>query len=52
MTEKKIHTDPAKDDWEMLGHDPVPGYKTAFYVAVLVSVIYLAAAFFSGGGGH
>jgi hypothetical protein len=36
-------------DWEMLGHDPVPGYKTAFYIAVLVSVIYLAVAFFSGG---
>lgn len=35
------------DDWEMLGHDPVPGYKTAFYIAVLVSVIYLAVAFFS-----
>ncbi len=40
-----------KDDWEMLGHDPVRGYKTAFYIAVLVSVIYLAAAFLSGGGG-
>ena len=40
-----------KDDWEMLGHDPVPGYKTAFYIAVLVSVIYLTAAFLSGGGG-
>jgi hypothetical protein len=39
------------DDWEMLGHDPVPGYKTAFYIAVLVSVIYLGVAFFSGGGG-
>ena len=39
------------EEWEMLGHDPVPGYKTAFYIAVLVSVIYLAAAFFSGGGG-
>jgi len=39
------------EEWEMLGHDPVPGYKTAFYIAVLVSVIYLAAAFFFGGGG-
>jgi hypothetical protein len=39
------------DNWEMLGHAPVPGYKTAFYIAVLVSVIYLAVAFFSGGGG-
>ncbi|MDZ7666885.1 MAG: hypothetical protein U5K27_16445 [Desulfotignum sp.] len=48
MTKKHTHTN---DDWEMLGHDPVPGYKTAFYIAVLVSVIYLAVAFFSGGGG-
>lgn len=39
------------EDWEMLGHDPVPGYKTAFYIAVVVSVIYLAVAFFSGGSG-
>jgi hypothetical protein len=48
MTKKNTHMD---EDWEMLGHDPVPGYKTAFYIAVLVSVIYLAVAFFSGGGG-
>lgn len=48
MTKKNTRMD---EDWEMLGHDPVPGYKTAFYIAVLVSVIYLAAAFFSGGGG-
>ncbi len=42
---------PNNEGWEMLGHDPVSGYKTAFYIAVLVSVIYLAVAFFSGGGG-
>ena len=37
----------------MLGHDPVPGYKTAFYVAVALSVIYLIYAFSMGGGaGH
>jgi|GEM_PF-410570 len=53
MTIKDKHNNNDKDcDWEMLGHDPVPGYKTAFYIAVLVSVIYLAVAFFSGGGGH
>jgi hypothetical protein len=46
MTIKDKHNN---EDWEMLGHDPVPGYKTAFYIAVLVSVIYLAVAFFSGG---
>lgn len=42
-----------KDDWEMLGHEPVPGYKTALYIAVLLSVIYLIFAFTTGGGsGH
>lgn len=42
-----------KHDWEMLGHEPVPGYKTAFYFAIVVSVIYLIFAFSSGGGaGH
>jgi len=42
-----------KEDWEMLGHEPVPGYRTAFYFAVLVAVIYLIVAFSSGGGaGH
>ena len=38
------------EEWEMLGHDPVPGYRTAFYIAVLISVIYLIIAFSSGGG--
>ncbi|WP_299980012.1 hypothetical protein [Desulfobacula sp.] len=41
-----------REDWEMLGHEPVPGYKTAFYLAVLVAVIYLTFAFSTGGGGH
>jgi hypothetical protein len=51
MTIKDKHTN---EDWEMLEHEPVPGYKIAFYISVLVSVIYLAVAFFSGGGvgGH
>ena len=46
--------EPKKDEeWETLGHDPVPGYKTAFYVAVAISVIYLILAFsIGGGGGH
>ncbi|WP_457551751.1 hypothetical protein [Desulfobacula sp.] len=39
------------NEWEMLGHDPVPGYKAAFYLAVLVAVIYLIFAFSTGGGG-
>ncbi|MCD4719020.1 MAG: hypothetical protein K8S13_04060 [Desulfobacula sp.] len=41
------------DDWEILGHEPVPGYKTALYLAVLFAVIYLIFAFSMGGsGGH
>ena len=45
--------DTKKDDWEILGHEPVPGYKTALYLAVLIAVIYLIFAFsMSGGGGH
>ena len=39
------------NEWEMLGHEPVPGYKAAFYLAVLVAVIYLIFAFSTGGGG-
>jgi len=38
------------DEWEMLGHDPAPGYKTAFYIAISLSVIYLIYAFSSGFG--
>ena len=42
-----------KEDWEMIGHEPVPGYRAAFYFAIAVSVIYLIFAFSSGGGsGH
>jgi len=42
-----------EDDWEILGHDPVPGYKTALYLAVVIAVIYLIFAFSMGGGsGH
>ncbi len=40
-----------EDDWEILGHDPVPGYTTALYLAVVLAVIYLIFAFSMGGGG-
>ena len=42
------------EEWEMIGHDPVPGYKTAFYIAIVLSVLYLIVAFSIGGGvgGH
>lgn len=39
-----------KEEWEMLGHDPVPGYKTAFYIAISLAVIYLIFAFSAGFG--
>ena len=40
------------EEWEILGHDPVPGYRAAFYFAVLVSVVYLIIAFSGLFGGH
>ena len=30
-----------EEEWEMLGHDSVPGYTTAFYIAIALAVIYL-----------
>ncbi len=38
------------EKWEMLGHDPVPGYKPAFYTAIILAVIYLIYAFSAGFG--
>ncbi len=38
------------NEWEMLGHDPQPGYKTAFYIAISLAVIYLIYAFSAGFG--
>ena len=40
-----------EENWEMVGHEPVPGYRTALYLAVLIAVIYLIFAFSTGGGG-
>ncbi|MCG8615027.1 MAG: hypothetical protein MI802_02315 [Desulfobacterales bacterium] len=48
MTEKDKNND---QEWEMLGHDPVPGYRTAFYISIVVSVIYLIIAFSGVFGG-
>ncbi len=31
-----------------LGHKPVPGYRTAFYIIFGLSLIYLAVIFISG----
>ena len=39
-----------EEEWEVLGHDPVPGYKTAFYIAISLAVIYLIYAFSAGFG--
>jgi hypothetical protein len=49
---KHTHKPKQNEEWETLGHDPVPGYKLAFYIAVAISVIYLIFAFTAGGGGH
>ena len=38
------------EEWEILGHDPVPGYKAAFYIAISLAVIYLIYAFSAGFG--
>ncbi len=46
MKSRKTSVEP---EWEMLGHTPVPGYRMALYVAVGISVVYLAAAFLFGG---
>ena len=31
-----------------LGHDPVPGYRPAFYIIFAISLIYLAIIFIFG----
>ena len=48
---KHNHKAKKDEELEILGHDSVPGYKTAFYIAVAISVIYLILAFSTGGGG-
>jgi hypothetical protein len=32
-----------------LGHEPVPGYRRIFYIAIIVGVLYLAGVFLLGG---
>lgn len=34
-----------KGEIEVLGHDPWPGYRTAFYVAFILGCFYLFLAF-------
>jgi len=34
-----------KNEKMVLSHEPVPGYKTAFYIAVATGVIYLGYVF-------
>ncbi|MEJ2325235.1 MAG: hypothetical protein P8Y77_10755 [Nitrospirota bacterium] len=31
-----------------LGHEPVPGYRTAFYIVLAAAVLYLGATFLFG----
>jgi hypothetical protein len=35
-----------KEEKMELSHDPVPGYRTAFYIIFAVSLAYLALIFF------
>ena len=37
------------EELKELKHDPVPGYRPAFYVIFGVSLIYLVIIFLSGG---
>jgi hypothetical protein len=39
-----------KEDEELmkLKHDPEPGYRTYFYIAITVAVLYLAVIFIRG----
>ncbi len=32
---------------KVLSHEPVPGYRTAFYVIFILSTVYLGIVFFS-----
>jgi hypothetical protein len=34
------------EDKKELSHDPVPGYKSVFFIAFVVGVLYLAAILF------
>lgn len=36
------------DDKKILAHDPVPGYRPAFYVIFAISVAYLTFIFMRG----
>ena len=38
----------SEDQWEMVAHDPVPGYRTIFHIVVLLSTIYLIYIFAAG----
>ena len=45
MDKNKENTDSTENGWEILNHDPVPGYRTAFHIIVLLSSIYLIIIF-------
>ncbi len=34
-----------KQEKMILSHDPLPGYRTAFYIALAIGVIYLVIVF-------
>ena len=42
MNEKPNHT---REEKRILSHEPVPGYRTAFYITVAAGVLWLVLAF-------
>lgn len=38
----------AKSQWEMVAHEPVPGYRKIIHIVILLSSIYLIYIFAAG----
>jgi len=37
-----------RKELQELKHDPVPGYRTVFFLAISIAILYLAFIFFRG----
>lgn len=38
-----------KEEYEILDHDEVPGFRTAFHIIIVVAVVYFIYIFANGG---
>ncbi|MGM0644290.1 MAG: hypothetical protein ACQETC_10980 [Thermodesulfobacteriota bacterium] len=38
----------SEEQWEMVAHEPVPGYRRIFHIVILLSSIYLVYIFAAG----